>query len=233
MITLSDISGTSWHGKMLIVRDPKLVTLAIPEPVGNGAYGSFMQVEDFVELYGAVAGITAGGFYMEEGLPFGIIIKDGKVVSSVDGERGGIIGFTKEHKLVLGYMTKEQAAEKGIVEAICWQPYLILNGIKQTDLGGGYNPRAAIGQRADGAIVLVLIEGRMVSSLGATYDDLADFMEAQGCINAANLDSGRSSVMVYEGKQITKVAVGAGIQTVDRLIPNAFVVMPEGWTEDD
>ena len=42
----------------------------------------------------------------------GIIIKDGKVVSSIDGERGGIIGFTKEHKLVLGYMTIDQAADE-------------------------------------------------------------------------------------------------------------------------
>ena len=72
----------------------------------------------------------------------------------------------------------------------------------------------------------------MISSLGATYDDIADFMEEQGCINAINLDSGRSSVMVYEGAPITKIAVGAGIQTTSRAAPNAFVVMPEGWTDD-
>ena len=71
----------------------------------------------------------------------------------------------------------------------------------------------------------------MISSLGATSDDLADFMEEQGCINAGNLDSGRSSIMVFNGEPVTKVAIGAGVQTVNRAVPNAFVVMPEGWTD--
>ena len=235
VIELVDISGASWHGKMLIVRDPSLVRLAIPkaqEERGVFSLGELMDVEDFCELYGAIAGITAGGFNMETGRPAGFIIKNGKVVISNDGERREACGFTGDHVLVVGKMTEEEALERGVVEGLCWQPLLIVDGVKLTGIGGGYNPRAAIGQCADGTVILVLIEGRMISSLGATYDDIADFMEEQGCINAINLDSGRSSVMVYEGVPITKIAVGAGIQTTSRAAPNAFVVMPEGWTDD-
>ena len=238
VIELKDIIGASWHGKMVIVRDPGLVRLALPKRMEEtGAYGFelLMQIEDFCEQYGAVAGITAGGFSMENGRPLGFVIKNGKVIISNDvikisAPPAG--GFTEDHKLIVGNMSEQEALDRGIVEGFCWQPLLIVDGIKQTGMGGGYNPRAAIGQRADGTVILVLIEGRMVSSLGATYDDLADFMEEQGCINAINLDSGRSSVMVYEGEVVTKIAVGAGIQTVSRAAPNAFVVMPVGWTNE-
>lgn len=235
VIELVDISGPSWHGKMLVVRDPSLVTLAIPKAMEErGVYGldQLMDVEEFCEMYGAIGGITAGGFNMETGLPAWFVIKDGKVIIDCGDARTGAVGFTADHKMIVGTMSQQEALDMGIVEGLGWWPILIENGIKNTGIGGGYNPRAAIGQKADGTVILVLMEGRMVSSLGASYDDLADFMEEQGCINAMNLDSGRSSVMVYEGAPVTKIAVGAGIQTTNRAAPNAFVVMPEGWTDD-
>lgn len=236
VIELVDITGSSWHGKMLIVRDPSLVRLAVPKATEEkGAWGEVKQIEEFCDMYGAIGGITAGGFYMQTGRPAGFVIKNGKVVvpnDTVKEPSRPFVGFTADHKLVTGYFSEQDALDNGVVEGICWWPRLIIDGVKQTDLGGGYNPRAAIGQRADGTVILVLIEGRMISSLGATFDDLADFMEEQGCINACNLDSGRSSVMIYEGVPVTKIAVGAGIQTENRAAPNAFVVMPEGWTDD-
>ena len=180
VIELVDISGASWHGKMLIVRDPSLVRLAIPkatEERGAFSLGELMDVEDFCALYGALAGITAGGFSMETGRPSGYIIKNGRVVVSETDAPREAVGFTADHVLVVGKMTDKEALDRGIVEGLCWQPLLIVDGVKRTGIGGGYNPRAAIGQCADGTVILVLIEGRMISSLGATYDDLADFME--------------------------------------------------------
>ena len=234
VIELVDISGPSWHGKMMVVRDPSLVRLAVPKAMEErGLHGLdlLMDVEEFCEMYGAIGGITAGGFNMDTGAPGWFVIKNGKIINPCSVPACAV-GFTADHRLLVGWMNDEEAIEKGMVDGICWPPILIENGVKVTGMGGGYNPRAAIGQRADGTVILVLIEGRMVSSLGATFDDLADFMEEQGCINACNLDSGRSSVMVYEGAPVTKIAVGAGIQTTNRAAPNAFVVMPEGWTDD-
>ena len=234
VIELVDISGPSWHGKMMVVRDPSLVRLAVPKAMEErGIHGLdlLMDVEEFCEMYGAIGGITAGGFNMDTGAPGWFVIKNGKIINPCSS-RACAVGFTADHRLIVGKMNDKEAIEKGMVDGICWPPILIENGVKVTGMGGGYNPRAAIGQRADGTVILVLIEGRMVSSLGATFDDLADFMEEQGCINACNLDSGRSSVMVYEGVPVTKIAVGAGIQTTNRAAPNAFVVMPEGWTDD-
>ena len=61
-----------------------------------------------------------------------------------------------------------------------------------------------IGQRADGTILLLVLEGRKPDSLGASYDDIAGLMFDNGAVNAANLDGGSSSQMYYNGEQITR-----------------------------
>ncbi len=90
-------------------------------------------------------------------------------------------------------------------------------------LGDGVNPRTAIGQRADGAILLLVINGRQIDSLGATYDDLIDIMLEYGAVNASNLDGGSSSLMIHNGEYITNSAYIFG----ERVIATSFLVMPE------
>ena len=77
-------------------------------------------------------------------------------------------------------------------------------------------------------MLLLVAEGRSLRSLGASYQDIADFLFDQGCINAINLDSGRSAVLVHNGENATNISIGAGIATEERKLPNAFVVLPEG-----
>ncbi|MEG1027186.1 MAG: phosphodiester glycosidase family protein, partial [Oscillospiraceae bacterium] len=85
---------------------------------------------------------------------------------------------------------------------------------------GGLNPRTAIGQRADGAVLLLVIDGRQPHSLGANLKDLADIMIEHGAINAGNLDGGSSTMMYYEGKLANTCASLYG----PRKIPNGFLV---------
>ena len=65
---------------------------------------------------------------------------------------------------------------------------------KAAILAGKATP--AIGQRADGAILIVTIDGRQPTSVGASYEDLIEIMMNYGAINAANLDGGSSTYMV-------------------------------------
>jgi exopolysaccharide biosynthesis protein len=81
---------------------------------------------------------------------------------------------------------------------------LVKDGVIRTGLGGGLNPRTCIGQTADGTILLMVLEGRKPDSMGATYDDIAQLMYNYGAVNAANLDGGSSSLMYYNGEQITR-----------------------------
>ena len=89
---------------------------------------------------------------------------------------------------------------------------------------GGVNPRTAIGQCADGSVLLLVLDGRSINTLGATMQDVADIMLEYGAVNAGNLDGGSSSVMVYDGEIINNCASVTG----PRNIPTAFIVLPEG-----
>ena len=93
--------------------------------------------------------------------------------------------------------------------------------------GSGANPRTAIGQRADGAILLLVTDGRGASGhLGATASDLISVMQEYGAVNAANLDGGSSSTMVYNGGyEMTSVTFY--YQNSSWKLPTAFVVMPK------
>ena len=134
-----------------------------------------------------------------------------------------VIGFDSNHILHVGRMSGQTALDRGIVEAVSFGPALIVNGKPQNatyKLGGGINPRTAIGQRADGAVLLLVIDGRSVSSLGVTYDDLVDIMLSYGAVNAGNLDGGSSTLMVYKGETINSSAYLFG----ERVLATAFLV---------
>ena len=101
--------------------------------------------------------------------------------------------------MVLGKMTGQQALDQGIVEAINFGPYLIVNGEPCSVQGfseSSLNPRTAIGQRADGAFLILTVDGRQPTSIGASYEDLIEIMMRYGAVNAANLDGGSSTYMV-------------------------------------
>ena len=58
------------------------------------------------------------------------------------------------------------------------------------------HPRSAIGVEADGAVWLVVVDGRQPDSRGVTLPELADLMAALGARDALNLDGGGSSAMI-------------------------------------
>lgn len=214
-----DVSGKTFTGKMIIVADPSRVKIGTP-PGGYGEDKAGMSTLDMAKHYNALAAVNGGGFYDtgkgNGGVPTGrenssgIVISDGKMLWGDPGTTYEVIGINKEHKLVLGKMTGQQALDSGIVEALNFGPYLIMDGepcvIGSAITEGGLNPRTAIGQRSDGAMLILVINGRQANSLGASYDDLISVMLDFGAVNAANLDGGSSSYMVYENEIITTCA---------------------------
>ena len=110
-------------------------------------------------------------------------------------------------------MTAEEAIDMGIRDAVTFGPFLIVNGkasfIKGNG-GWGQAPRTAIGQRKDGIVLLLVIDGRTLTRPGADMGDLTEIMQNYGAYNAANLDGGTSSVMVYNNKIINDPVDGSG-----------------------
>jgi len=94
----------------------------------------------------------------------------------------------------------------------------------------GLNPRTCIGQRADGAVIFLCVDGRSISSLGGTYADCIDIMVEYGAVNACNLDGGSSTVMMYRDPETGKADIVnnyALLQADPRRMPTFFMVKPE------
>ena len=121
------------------------------------------------------------------------------------------MGFDKENRFILGKMSKEEALKMNLRDAIEFGPFLIVNGKRsfvKGNGGWGIAPRSVIGQREDGIVLFLVINGRIPTSIGADMNDLCDIMEDYGAINAANLDGGASSELIINNKIINKPVAG-------------------------
>ena len=199
------LSVNGCNGYLAVIYDPSKVKLAVTPYVGTrGQY-----VTQMAEANNAIIGINGGGFSdpghnSSGGAPTGITISNGQIITNgeygYNNQGGGIIGFTNEDVLVLlKNTTAQQALNMGVRDAVSWGPFLIVNGTPsfiKGNGGWGYAARTAIGQRADGIVLLLVIDSNSTRTKGANMVDLTEIMQNYGAINAANLDGGTSSVMV-------------------------------------
>jgi len=226
-IEIVPVTGPTYKGYMMIVSDPSRVSVGTCADSFNNAPG--LQLDKIAQRYNAVGAINGGAFSDAGGMgnggtPLGLVISNGQCLMdgmSVEGQ-DVLIGFDENDRLIIGRMSKAQAKERKIRDAVTFGPALIINGESAAVMGAGsgLNPRTAIGQRADGAVLMLVIDGRQISSLGASYQDLIEIMLEFGAVNAANLDGGSSSLMYYEGEFLNNGFVLVG----SRQMPTAFVV---------
>lgn len=220
-IIIEDVKGEGYYGYMMIVLDPTRLGLGKPDYFG----GAGITVEEMALKYDAAAAINGGGFEDPNGqgnggIPLGLTVLDGEIVK--DGSGYGFVGFDSHYVLHTGNLTAEDVWNNDIQFGVCYGPVLIANGVTAdpSTLESGLNPRSAIGQRADGAVLLLVIDGRRATSLGASYQDLADIMARYGAVNACNLDGGSSALLWYNGSYVNNKASVIGV----RPIPTGFIV---------
>lgn len=227
-IEIFEISGSTYIGDVMLIHDPSRVFIGNKGPY-DGSPGD--TVDNIAARYGAVAGINGGGFSDPNGMgnggtPDGFVISEGELVFGDLYTAYSAIGFTQDNKMVLSTMTAQDALNMGLRDCVCVQtsyaPVLIVNGNEQevAGAGGGLNPRTAIGQTADGTIIFVTVDGRQANSIGATFSDMIRIMSDYGAVNAASLDGGSSTQMVYQGVFLNTPYALSG----PRIVPNAFLV---------
>ena len=226
-IEVYSVVGGTYQGYMMVVKDPSRVTVGTCRDKFDGSKG--LQLKDIAKRYDAIAAINGGGFEDSGGVgnggtPVGLVVSEGKVKHTGRDRNYNItVGFDNNNIMVLAKnMSDDDAKAKGIRDAITFGPALIVNGEPASVRGesSGLNPRTAIGQRKDGAVLMLVIDGRQASSLGATYSDLITIMLEYGAVNAINMDGGSSSLMYYKGEYLNSGVVLTG----SRKMPTAFIV---------
>ena len=203
------LKGSTYTAYMLIVNDPSRVYVG----TSSDNYSTSQRgktIFDATADNGAIAAINGGEFQDSGGVgtgshPIGLTYSEGECVWN-DGTKRTFIGFDENHKLIaVEGMTKAEADELGIRDAVSFQTGNVLissDGENVTfyyaEGNNGTAQRTAIGQRADGAVIMLVTDGRTASSLGATHNDVIDIMVEHGAVTAAMLDGGSSAMMYYE-----------------------------------
>jgi exopolysaccharide biosynthesis protein len=70
------------------------------------------------------------------------------------------------------------------------------------------HPRTAAGRTRDGALILMVVDGRQAVSRGVSLDELAAMMVGVGAVDALNLDGGGSSTLVVNGVLLNRPTGG-------------------------
>ena len=220
-IEIFEIKGSTYYGTLIYLKDPSRLSVATIYPWRD--YG--VTLDELVESAGAIGGINGGlynSYNNSGGTPYGVVVSNGEIQLNEPQSWPGLvlIGLTDEHILQIidiSSMTPNDivalVAERHIRDAVTFQEessdannhfvQLVINGEarEMSGAGSGLNPRTAIGQRADGSMLLLVTDGRGKNGhTGASAFDLINIMMKYGAVNAANLDGGSSSCMYYDGE---------------------------------
>ncbi|MFA5407349.1 MAG: phosphodiester glycosidase family protein [Bacilli bacterium] len=225
-----DISDTSYKGFLVAIYDASKISMVTTRFLGTKGE----TLDNIAKNNKALLAINASGFLDPEwrgngGEPTGSIVKNGAIVWSATRPNagGGVIGFTYNNKLVLTKESMKSAlVNYNLRDAIEFGPFLIVNGkpsFVKGNGGWGIAPRTAIGQRQDGIVLLLIIDGRNPGySIGADMVDLTEIMQKYKAYNAANLDGGASTGLIVNNSIYNKPCALSynGL----RRLPNAWIV---------
>lgn len=209
-IKLCYVQKPNFKAYILLVRDASRVKTGVSSDNFKTAKEG-KRILDIAEKYDCLAAINGGEFSDPGGVgtgaaPIGLTYSFGKNVWN-DGTKRTFIGFTKDNKLVSAEnLTYEQAQSMGMRDGVSFQTKNTLiehtgNKVKlnYSDGNTGASQRTAIGQRADGTVILLVTDGRSTSSIGATRNEIIDLMVEYGAVSAGMLDGGSSAMLYYEG----------------------------------
>lgn len=248
-VRIESVSGDTYNAKVMIVRDPSQVYLGISTQTGFSTNTPGKRITAAIEDEGAIAAINAGAFN-DDGtagshvgsIPEGLVYSQGNCVWKTGAPPNGITGFAgfNEDNVLIVHkdnISQAQAEELNIRDGCCFGPVLVMNSeinMEAYNNVSGLNPRTAIGQREDGAVIFVCIDGRQPSSKGGEYADIIDIMVEYGAVNACNMDGGSSTVMMYRdtyGKygtagQVQMMNSYSLLQAEPRRMPDFWMVRP-------
>jgi exopolysaccharide biosynthesis protein len=242
-------SSAKFNGYLLEIANPLRVKLAYTQHLGVRGETTTALAKDHDALAAINGGgfeyyvPTASSSYPFTGmaipqtisngsLPSDFIISGGKVVwqdpaySESSPIQSCAIALDQTGTLIVGRNTLSGLLKLKAQYAVIMPGYepLIVNGkatyTDKTQASFGAQPRTVIGQTADKTILMLVVSGRSMPSIGATIADVTQIMLDHGAVTAANLDGGYSSTMVYNGKVINNSSADYG----ERTVPTAFYV---------
>ena len=158
--------------------------------------------------------------------PAAMAMRAGSVVVSADISGNGATAIREMKKRHIVRLTWS-FGWPGVLDSIGGMPQLVRNSKNIAHTCSSYfcskNPRTAMGVKADGAILLVTVDGRKTSSVGMTLIQLGKYMVDLGSVSAVNLDGGGGSAMWVDGQGVVS---DPSDRSGERAVTNAVLVLP-------
>ena len=220
-ILLLRVSGSGYRGVLAVAKDPSRLS------VENSAYlGERGQTAgEIARAHNGVLAMTASAFIDEGGVGNGGAL-NGYAMSNGVGQ-GDHLGWSYKRMELREdncfYIVDASApVDPAATDAVEFTPALIVDGERLNTWGwDSLNPRAVMGQSDRGEILMLVIEGRLIDSLGVSVEECSTILERHGCMQAMNLDGGTSAILWYDGEPVTRCSNQALPE--GRNLPNAFV----------
>lgn len=232
-VSLYKITDDRYDAYIMEISSPKRIKAVMTKYEGKKGE----KTSDMAKEHNAIAAINGGTFYDSTGqkyagtgaTPGGFVISNGEPIFHDVGMDEGVqdvTAFTADGHLIVGEHSINYLKSKNVSEAVTFRGSpLIVDGKGQiTDpAADGYNPRTAVGQKSDGTVLFLVVDGRKsFTKWGASLYDLQKILLDHGAVNASNLDGGDSATLYYSGKIINSPNVWDG----ERSVATAFVVEP-------
>ncbi len=160
-----------------------------------------------VENFTPVVATNGDGFNTSTGKPGGLLVMEGVEWHAVDHD--GFFAILKDGTAMIGTQAEYEQYKDQIQEGIgAFGATLVKDGKIATNDNGTRASRTAIGIKADGKVVMMVLDGRQEPfSCGGSIREIAQIMLEAGCVHAVNLDGGGSTTYMSkpEGSDNIKV----------------------------
>ena len=202
--TLAGVNAPPTPGQVVLFTSAYGPRTPVVAGAAEAVIGTFPPTAPNADLSGAVSATASGG---GEPIPVGgaVLMAAGGAAAKLQAEAR--VGTTVHARLGL------QPGWDGVGAALGGGPLLVRNGRAvfrsledfTNDQVGARSARGAVGQLADGRVILVAVDGgRPGYSAGLTSFELAQALVRLGALTAAGIESGDSVTAAFDGRLLNR-----------------------------
>jgi exopolysaccharide biosynthesis protein len=207
MVLLVEVKTSAAKGVLAIGKDP--ARLSVRPSAGLGEYGE--TVGTIADRHDGVLAVTGGAFHGANDAFPGSVLAGYAMCNGTEYGNEHLPEGNKRielHENNLLYITDSTApVDARCTDAAEFRPALIIDGELLVEKGwAGMQPRVCLGQSSRSEILILVMEGRILSDgiIGASVLECATILQRHHAMQAMNLDGGNSAILWYNGQYLTR-----------------------------
>ncbi len=189
---------------VLVIQPDSTTQLAI-----NDVSDTLIVTSQLCRQVDAVAGVNASFFDMKNGGAVDLVRINGNVLhekTKITERNNAALAIYEDRVEILERDTTDANWENNIdcKNVLVAGPLIMKNGttakLSKNAFNENRHPRTFVAAKADGSILLIVVDGRNADAAGMSINELYVLAKSLDCIDAMNFDGGGSSTMYVRGE---------------------------------